>query len=231
MRTFPLVVLALLLATPLAAQTHTGTLNTASLQRDEGIPYNTYPVTLVQNQRMTARIESADFDTFLLVSGPGDVQYQNDDYEGSTSVSQIEFVAPVAGTYNVWASAYDASVPDGNAYTLVLTPGAQAMVETVQGRIDPDDQTLPKGERADTITRTIEATGAFDIELVSYGFDGYLAVQSPSGQWYRNDDAGDTQHSRVADLAPEAGTWRIIITSASAEEYGAYDLRILTYPR
>lgn len=228
MRLFLLALLGGALALPLHAQTTTGTLGPDSPQRDEGIPYAEHSVTLAANQRFTARLESVDFDTYLVVRGPGGVEFTNDDY-GSTSVSQVEFVAPRAGTYTVWATAYDAEVNTG-AYTLVLTPGATATVAVVEGRLDPTDTLLPKGEYADTHERTIDADAPFDLELRSYGFDGYLAVRSPSGIWYRNDDAGgDTSFSRLAGLDPEAGTWHIVVTSAGAEEVGAYDLRVLTY--
>lgn len=218
----------LLCAAPLAAQTYTGTLGPGSAQRPENTPYDPYEVPLVEGQKVSVRLNSDAFDTYLIVSGPGEARYENDD-NGSTSESLVEFVALVAGTYTVWASAYDAT--GEGIYTLVVTPGAVAQVETVEGRLDPNDPMLPKGEHADTIERAITVNAPFDLELVSYGFDGYLAVQSPSGVWYRNDDAGDTMHSRIADLAPEAGTWRIIVTSAGAEAFGAYDLRILTYSR
>ena len=226
----PLLVSAFLLAAaPLAAQTYTGTLGPGSRQRPENAPYDAYDVTLAQGQKVSVRLNSDAFDTYLIVSGPGSERYENDDYDGSTGASFVEFVAPVAGTYAIWASAYDAS--GEGVYTLVVTPGAVAQVETVEGRLDPNDATLPKGERADTIERPVGATEPFDLELVSYGFDGYLAVQSPSGVWYRNDDAGDTTRSRVTNLTPESGTWRIVVTSAGPDEFGAYDLRILTYGR
>lgn len=212
-------------AAPLSAQTYTGTLGPSSLRRAEGLPYDAYEVALDRGQKVTIRLDSEMFDTYLVVSGPGSARFENDDY-GSTSTSLVEFVAPEAGTYAVWASAYAAAE---GTYTLVVTPGGIATVETLQGRLDPTDATLPKGERADTFERTISSGTPFDIELVSYGFDGYLAVQAPSGTWYRNDDAGDTTLARVSNLTPEAGTWRIIVTSASEAEFGAYDLRILTY--
>ena len=226
MRRSVLLPLCILLAAPLAAQTYTGTLGPTSQRRDDGIPYDAYEVALKEGQKVTVRLDSGLFDTFLIVSGPGETRFENDDF-GSTSTSQVEFVAPRAGTYAVWASAYEAG--NEGTYTLVVTPGAIARVEAVEGRLDPNDATLPKGEHADTIERTIPASAPFDLELVSYGFDGYLAVQAPSGTWYRNDDAGDTSHSRLSNLPPEAGTWRIIVTSANAEEFGAYDLRLLTY--
>ncbi len=229
MRLFLLLLATALFALPAASQSYTGTLGPNSKSRDGGARYDAYPVTLATGQKVSVRLNSTAFDTYLLVVGPGDARFENDD-NGSTEESLVEFVAPAAGTYTVWASAYDET--GEGVYSLTVTPGAIARVETVEGRLDPNDTVLPKGERADTIERTIEATGPFDLELVCYGFDGYLAVQSPSGQWYRNDDAGaDPAHSRIGDLTPESGTWRIIVTTNAAEEFGAYDLRILTYAR
>ena len=48
---------------------------------------------------------SADFDTYLIVRSPKGSEFANDDFEGQ-GVSQVEFLAPEAGTWTVWASAY-----------------------------------------------------------------------------------------------------------------------------
>ncbi len=229
MRTFSAFFLLAALALPLRAQQHTGTLGAGSSHRDADIPYDAYKVELAEGQKVNVHLESAAFDTYLIVVGPGDARYENDDF-GSTSASEIAFVAPRAGTYTVWASTYDNT--GAGDYSLTITPGGVARVETVEGRLDPNDTPLPKGEYADTLERAIEAGAPFDVELRSYGFDGYLVLRAPSGTWYRNDDDGDdTSRSRLADIAPEAGTWTIIVTSVSPDEFGAYDLRILTYPR
>ncbi len=224
-RLFALLTL-LALALPAAAQPLAGTLEDADPSRDSGARYDASTVTLRENQRLVVRMTSDAFDTYLVVKGPKGEEFMNDDFDG-TRVSQVEFVAASAGTWTVWASAY--STEGRGAYTLEITPGAVARVETIEGRLDPRDPQLPKGEFFDLLERTFATGAPFTLELLSYGFDGFLVVQSPSGTFYRNDDDGDAHTSRLRDLHPEPGTWKIWVTTTGADAMGAYDLRIVRF--
>ena len=84
--------------------------------------------------------------------------------------------------------------------------------------------------RAELAGGVISAMGGqVIVELLSLGFDGYLVVTGPSGEVHRNDDAGSTQLSRIGPLTG-TGKWRIDVTSNSAGETGAYDLRFIVIP-
>ncbi len=224
------LLLALLLCAPPIASAQTqhlsGTLSDGDPVREYGGPYDAFAVDLQAGQQVTIRMESDAFDTYLVLRGPGGSEESNDDFEG-TQVSQITSVVAKAGTYTVWASAF---AENGRGdYTLMIKPGNIAQIETIEGRLDPRDEQLPKGEYADRIERAIAASSPFTVEMESYGFDGFLVVRAPDGQTWRNDDAGSATWSRVADLPPMAGTWTVWATSLGAGEVGAYDLRILTF--
>ncbi len=211
------------LALPAAAQTFTGTLTDA------------HTVTLREGQQATVRMTGEGFDTYLVVRGPGGQEYTNDDFDG-TSVSQVTFVAPAAGTWTIWASAYSESGRGG--YSVEVTPGKIARVETTQGRLDPSDEQMPKGEYVDRIERRMDGRTPFSVDLVAYGFDSFLVLRSPSGKFYRNDDdseggsgtVGNIQRSALRDVTPEAGVWTIYVTTLGMDAFGAYDLRLLTFP-
>ncbi len=224
------ILLVLLFCTPLLASAQTqnlsGTLSDGDPVREYGGAYDAFTVDLQAGQQVTVRMESDAFDTYLVLRGPGGMEEANDDFEGTT-VSQIETVVAKAGTYSVWASSFSES--GRGDYTLTITPGNVAQIEIIEGRLDPRDEQLPKGEYADRIERTINAASPFSVELESYGFDGFLVVRAPDGQMWRNDDSGSTSSSRLADLPPMAGTWTIWATTLNADEVGAYDLRILTF--
>lgn len=231
----------LLLAAPAFGQSFSGELQDGDTSREGGNRYDAYTFTLRDGQQAKVRMQSDAFDTYLIVKGPDGAEYTNDDFEG-TSVSQVEFVASKGGTWTVWASAF--SDEGRGAYTVEVTPGKIAQIATTEGRLDPRDQQFPKGEFYDLVERRMGNT-SFSVELVSYGFDGFLVVQSPSGRYYRNDDDtmggsgpvgdggssdGNIQRSALRDLQPEAGVWKIWVTSLGADTYGAYDLRVLTFP-
>lgn len=226
----------LLAALPASAQTFTGTLTDTDPVREGGARYDAYTFTLREGQQATVRMTTTDaFDTYLIVKGPRGEEHANDD-AGSTSTSQVSFVASAAGTWTIWASAYS---DDGRgSYTVEVTPGKVARVETTQGRLDPTDTQMPKGEYYDLVERRIDSPSPFSVELVGYGFDSFLVLQSPSGTFYRNDDDidsgsggnGNIQRSAVRDVPPEPGVWKIYVTTLGMDTFGAYDLRVLTFP-
>ncbi|MCA0269560.1 MAG: hypothetical protein LCH53_10125 [Bacteroidetes bacterium] len=234
---------ALLLAAPVWGQTFTGELQDSDPTRDGGNRYDAYTFTLRDGQQAKVRMQSDAFDTYLIVKGPDGAEFSNDDFEG-TSVSQVEFVASKGGTWTVWASAFSDS--GRGAYSVDVTPGKIAQIVTTEGRLDPRDQQFPKGEYYDLVEQRMGNT-PFSVELVSYGFDGFLVAQSPSGRYYRNDDDsmgggsmyreeggsssdGNIQRSALRDIQPEAGVWKIWVTTLGGDTYGAYDLRVLTFP-
>jgi len=209
-----------------AAQTFSGVLDANDPLWEDSRPYDSYTVQVEQFQQVTVRMESPAFDTYLIVRGPNDETYSNDDFE-SQSVSQVEFVAPSGGTWTILASAYSTDM--GGAYTVEVTLGAKGDVRTIEGRLTPNDEESLKGEYFDTHSVEIDGNSPFTVELTSYGFDGYLVVRAPDGRTWRNDDADSTELSRVGPLSG-AGTWTVFVTSSSAEQVGAYDLRIIRFP-
>jgi hypothetical protein len=214
---------------PVAAQSFSGTLDPGDATREFGEPYDAYRFEAQEGQQVTVRLEGEpDLDTYLIVRSPsGTTEWANDDFEGS-NVSQVSFVAGEPGTWDAWASAYNSE--QRGAYDLTITPGGIAEITTLAGRLDPSDQQAIKGEYYDTHTIEAPASGTFSVELVSYGFDGFLHVASPSGQHWRNDDAGSTTLSRVENLPGEPGAWTVDVTTVGAGEVGAYALRVLAFP-
>lgn len=217
-----------LLAAPAVAQTYSGALEPGDTAREFGELYDAYPFEAQEGQQVTVRLEGEpNLDTYLIVRSPSGTEWTNDDFEGN-NVSQVSFVAGEAGTWNVWASAYNSE--QRGTYTVVITPGGIAEVTTVSGRLDPSDTQSIKGEYYDTHTIDAPESGTFSVELVSYGFDGFLHVASPSGQHFRNDDAGSTTLSRIENLQGAPGAWTVDVTTIGEGAVGAYDLRVLVFP-
>lgn len=226
LRTALLASVLLLAAMTARAQSFTGTLADGDKIFDAGQPYDSYTIDLAEAQQVTITMRSDAFDTWLLVEGPDGSSFFNDDFEGQTTTSRITFVASAGGTWTIQAATYDAS--GRGDYSVEVQKGGTARVETISDRLDPRDTALPKGELMDSYERTITSSAPFSAELRSYGFDGYLVVVAPSGRTWRDDGSEDL--ARVTDLAVEPGTWRFIVTSSFADEVGAYDLRIITFP-
>lgn len=225
--------LLLFFLAPIAsAQTFSGTLDNQDRTREGGAYYDEFVFQASANQMVTVRMTGVDFDTYLLVIPPsGTEPYVNDDFEG-VSVSQVEFLARESGTYIIQTSAYTSGLT--GEYDVVVTLGGIADVETLEGRLVPDDEQALKGEYYDEYTIQGGRSGEITFELLSYGFDGFLVVRSPSGQMFRNDDAMGMSYagsgvmpSRIKPMPNEPGIWTVYATSLSAGEMGAYDLRVI----
>jgi len=218
----------LLLLTAVAqAQTYNGSLEAGDPFRAEGVWYDAYTFEATTAQLVRVRMTSAAFDTYLILQSPTGVETVNDDFEGA-AVSQLELLASEAGTWTVWASSYGGDT--GGEYTLEIHLGGTGKLETLTGRLDPSDTVSLKGEYYDTHVIDMATSDPFIVELTSLGFDGYLVVTAPAGQVWRNDDTGSQTLSRVGPMQG-SGQWRIDVTSAVAEEVGAYDVRIMTFPK
>ncbi len=231
--TMKFIPLALLLLAPLAsAQTYSGTLGPNDLTREGGAYYDAFTFQARMDEMVKVRMTGTDFDTYLLVVPPSDGQpFTNDDFDG-VSVSQIEFLAREQGTYTIQASAYSSGLT--GAYEVEVTLGPIANVEAIEGRLVPGDEQAIKGEYYDEISVQGGSGGQISFELLSFGFDGFLVVRSPSGQLFRNDDAmgvsfdgGGARMSIVEPMPNAAGRWTVYATSLSPDEVGAYDLRII----
>ena len=207
------------------AQEIQGQLTSDDLLRDNEYHYDIHNVKVSSPSMLQVALNSDDFDAYLIVKTPDGLELTNDDHEGNNSY--IEVIAEKPGTYEIWASTYgEGSV--GN-YSLVVDKSTGLNIDRTEGRLDPRDTQLPKGEYIDVYKRTFSGNQNFTVRLVCYGFDGFLVVTSPSGQVYRNDDAEDVSVSRISDLVPMPGEWTIQITSAAVEEVGAYDLELITF--
>ncbi|MDX1531706.1 MAG: hypothetical protein R3362_09285 [Rhodothermales bacterium] len=232
MNHLPLALLAVLLAAPATAQSFTGTLGPESARRDFGEPYAIHEFDAEQGQAVTIDLTSDAFDTYLIVRSPSGMEWVNDDYDFATDRSHVELVAPEAGTWQVYASAFDEAA--AGAYALEVTLGEVAEIETVPGRLEFTDPQLVKGEFVDTFTIDPPDAGTFTVELLAQGFDGFLRVTAPSGAQWRNDDAegaSDASISRVRDLPAEPGEWTVDVTSYGAEETGDYVVNLIVPPQ
>lgn len=228
MRTLLFLMLSMAAATVSAApaQSFSGVLASSDPVWESSRHYDTYTIEVAQNQQVTVHMTSSEFDTYLIVRGPDGTTYTNDDYE-SQSVSHLEFLATAAGNWMVMASAYD--MQGAGSYTVDVTLGAVGEVETMSGRLDPTDPEALKGEYYDTHTIEVSDDRSFTVELTSFGFDGYLVVRSADGETWRNDDAESTTVSRIGPLSG-VGTWTVIVTTASSDQVGAYDLKVIRFP-
>ncbi len=193
----------------------------------QGKPYDAYTITASEGNEITVTMNGDGFDTYLIVKSPTGREWTNDDF-GSTRVSQVQFNAPTSGTYTIWATAFSES--GRGSYQVRTTETAATILFTESGRLDYEDEQLIKGEYYDSFTVTAPSSGEFYVELMPLGFNGFMRVTSPSGLRQSTDPYGyygDNRSTRIGPFVGERGTWTVEVTTSTANEVGAYDVRVI----
>lgn len=86
-----------------------GTLESSdSVLESDGSLYDEYTFEGRQGQQITIRLESSDFDPYVVIFGPnGNVVGENDDLSESNNNSFLRVVLPEDGSYRILVNAYD----------------------------------------------------------------------------------------------------------------------------
>jgi hypothetical protein len=123
-----------------------------------------------------------------------------------------------------WAGEYPHSTVPGWENTPVSSSPPSG--QTLWGRLDPADRRLDSGEFYEEFTVEVWPGQRLSIHLDSDDFDPYLIVIDPSGHQFDDDDSGSGLNSSLDVSVSSGGTLRILATSYSEGEMGAYALRV-----
>lgn len=220
-----LAALCTVMAHPASAQEQidtTGQLRSGDRELSSGEYYDSYTITARSGEMLNIRASSTEFDPYLIVTGPDDVRFENDDESMSSLNAAIYEAAPASGDYQVIVTSYQPG--ETGAYQLVGSSGATS--EPWQaGTLRNGDTTLSSGEFFDSYPIQLRAGETVDLWLSSTEFDPYLILRGPDGEVYENDDAGDgSLNSRIMETVTTGGTYSVIATSYQPGETGAYRL-------
>jgi len=181
-------------------------------------------------------LTSNDFDTYLIVAGPGEDRGENDDYNGSTNQSLVDLDMSETGTYRAVVTTYSAG--ETGDYELSISYGGGGDDESndvsriqmggnVSGALSSGDETLDTGEYRDLIAFDGQAGQSVAVEMASSDFDTYLMLMTPGEDILQNDDyEGSTSRSRIDLNLPSSGRYYIVATSYGAGESGSYQVSL-----
>ncbi len=171
-------------------------------------------------------LNSADFDTYLLVTTPSCEVFTNDDYEGSGSRSLLSLDLGENGEYTVEVTSY--SSESTGSYTLAMNSNLQRAPVDLDGSgsLASGDNTFSDGEYYDSFTFEGQPGQIVTIDLTSGDFDTYLVLETPDGQREVNDDADSTSHSQIVSQLSQLGTFTVHVTSYAAAETGSYVVNV-----
>jgi len=216
----------------------TGRLENGDGQLESGEFQDIYRFAGRAGQELDLRMTSADFDPYLLLSGPDGFTAQNDDDPaGDTRDSRLLVRLPATGEYLIGATSYEPG--ERGAYQLSVLDGAGQVAERsaadnapvqisigepVSGVLEAGDNTLNSGEYADAYVFTARRGQRIRAELTSSAFDAYIMLSTPSGEQTDNDDGDDGTDSVLDMVLAEDGEYRLRVTSYAPGETGSYRL-------
>ncbi len=104
--------------------THRGRLESGDPRLKEGEYFDEYQVEARAGQTIILDLRSDDFDTYLILEGPGDVSERNDDWEGETRHSHLEWVAGTSGTYSIVVTSFSSGATGGYTLRALVVEGS-----------------------------------------------------------------------------------------------------------
>lgn len=205
---------------------------------DDGFIVDVYRFEARRRDRVSLRLTSPDFDTYLTVRTPSGDILENDDFGGSDASlgpldSGLDFQTTAAGEHFVYVRSYwgDAagrySVSfDGPGDLTPVFEAATGGSDTVTARLSSRDQQLSLGEYYHVYSFNGRRGDRIRIRMESPDVDSYLVLEGPEGDWgNQNDDADDTSlDSELALTLSQTGTYLIYATTYGGEETGSYTL-------
>lgn len=230
------------------SQRFEGRLGPESPTDASGRPFAVHDVVFHRGQRVTVTMESAEFDTVLRVEPAVGEAIENDDVAPPATNSRVDFTAPMDGRYRIVATSYargmagayviqtQAGAP-GQGLTVVTgaQPAANAQVGAggTLAAGTPVNEYLSPGDPSSggRFVRSYRLDGrAGDLvrlRLESTAFDPTLAIISPSGQrWYNDDTTPQDTNSTVQVTLPAAGSYRVEVSSYRPGATGPFTLAL-----
>ncbi len=98
-----------------------GSLDAADTRSEDGKYQDVYSFEGNAGGTLSVDLSSGEFDTYLTIVAPSGQTFENDDFDGSTSRSVVDFTLPESGRYRIIATTY-ASDTTGS-YQLALSSG------------------------------------------------------------------------------------------------------------
>jgi hypothetical protein len=201
--------------------------------------YDTHDLEFPPGQRVRIDLSSQEFDTYLIVKPPSGEQLENDDVEGMTGHSILEFDVTEGGTYLVAVTSYspgatgsyeltvETSGAAGAAFSRQRRPVPLSLGQRVDGSLDASDAQASRGAYQDIYVIDAPGAGPVRVEMSSPVVDTYLTVETPSGEEISNDDfEGDLTRSVVELDLRESGRYTVTATSYGSGQTGNYVLSL-----
>lgn len=162
-------------------------------------------------------LKSGDFDTLLLVTGPGGFRAEDDDGGEDTNSRLNDELQP--GQYQVRVNAYGggSGIYNLEVNRLELSTNRELAVPArVAGFLR---------NAADAYTLQIEQAGEYVIEMRSSALDSYLRLDGPNDFSVEDDDSAGNLDARISQRL-QPGVYRLSASSFDDSGSGSYTLTV-----
>ncbi len=209
-------------------EAHSGELVEGDEQAEEGRYIDWYEIECPMGELVMAQVNSDNFDTYLIVEDPQRSRDENDDFDGSTSVSRVESNTFDAGTYRIGVSSFDKG--ESGEYDLMISRGpgyVPTMVEQsleLSADFDGTEVEAAGNGFIDGYAFHAEAGSTVIVDMSSDELDTFLKIKGPDGLSEENDDVAGNTNSRLAFRVDVAGTYYITATTFANGEIGSYSI-------
>ena len=202
----------------------------------DGEYFDSYDFEGRPGQSVTLDLRSDEFDAYLILRQPNGEALTNDDTDGSNS--RIEVTLPEAGNYEVVVSSFAggktgeyrlniAEITEQSGGARAVATYSLRLGDSVSGDLVDGDQIAENDSFQDSFFFTGNSGETIVVDLTASDFDTVLALQTPAGELFENDDyQGSTDQSQLQLTLQESGRYRILVSSYSSGETGDYQLAV-----
>ncbi len=176
--------------------------------------------------------DSDEFDTWLVIRGPGGYMEFNDDRGHDNVNARLRVRLPQTAAYIVEVTSY----APGETGSYVLSSAEMALPAPtpamalelgadVAGSLDEGDATHISGGAMDRWAVALDGGQSVVVVASSDAFDTVVEIDGPGGFATANDDApGQGTNSRASFVAPESGTYYLTVRPYDSTTGGTYAL-------
>ena len=222
--------------TPRSLETNrvlSGQLEASDGRLSTGESADVFRLDLAEGALVALELTSSVFDPYLMVVSPSGQHWENDDAGAGTGAA-LSFNPTEPGAYRVVVTSFRAG--ETGPYDLKAHVGAHSVnarvppaagPEPIRGTLANGDSRLDSGEFFDEHMQSFGEGAHVTLEAKSTDFDAYLIVVPPKGNQLDNDDGEGMGTDARITLTSVGGDYRILVTSYSPGETGAYELRVV----
>ncbi len=156
------------------------------------------------------------------------------------AIPYLRYTSQTGGTFRLAVNVVDCARPTcdfevlGFARGQGVEPGGLVFTGPVlsdlteRGTLGEGDKRLQGGEFFDLHSVEVRSGQVLILDLEAQGFAAFLIAKAPGGSLEQNDHfQGNPHRARLRIVAPEDGTYTVVVTSMAPGETGSYTLRIV----